>query len=71
MSNTLLRVRAFRGLDQSRGDWGGDPAAAAQCVNFICRGGVLETLETLVQSGASMPQLLETSQFSLPEAQKS
>lgn len=42
MSNTLLRVRAFRGLDQSRGDWGGDPAAAAQCVNFICRGGVLE-----------------------------
>lgn len=33
MSNTLLRVRAFRGLDQSRGDWGGDPAAAAQCVN--------------------------------------
>ena len=42
MSNTLLRVRAFRGLDQSRGDWNGDPATAAQCVNFICRGGVLE-----------------------------
>ena len=42
MSNTLLRVRAFRGLDQSRGAWNADAATAAQCVNFICRGGVLE-----------------------------
>lgn len=46
-----------------------DPVEEPQLL--ICRGGVLETLETLVQSGASMPQLLETSQFSLPEAQKS
>ena len=43
------------------------PAEPSQPQLLICRDNVLETLETLVGMDASMPQLLETSRYEIPQ----
>lgn len=43
------------------------PAEPSEPQLLICRSGVLETLEALVGMDASMPQLLETSRYSIPQ----
>lgn len=56
MSDKLLRIRAFRGLDQSRDAFGSDPATSPQCQNIICRRGMMERAAGMSAESAQPPQ---------------
>lgn len=56
MSDKLLRIRAFRGLDQSRDVFGSDPSTSPQCQNIICRHGMLERAAGMSARSPQPPQ---------------
>lgn len=43
MSDSMLRISAFRGIDQSRGDYSADASTSPDALNFICRDAALMT----------------------------
>lgn len=55
MARKLLRIRSFRGLDQSRGEFGSDPSTSPQCQNIICQRGVLERAKGMAAFSVQPP----------------
>lgn len=41
--NSILRINAFQGIDQSAGEYGANAATSPDALNFVCRYGALRT----------------------------